>query len=88
MGSFNRRNGNKLVVRKERLELSRVAPPDPKSGASAISPLPQNRKATELPQPSTIRYRGIRHAERDSAIGLMEAGDQYIRHPGADLLAP
>lgn len=88
MGSFYRRNRKRVIVRKERLELSRVAPPDPKSGASAISPLPQNRKGTELPQPSAIWNRGIGYAERHSAIGLVEACDQDVGHPGADLLAP
>ncbi|MEN9795848.1 MAG: hypothetical protein RLZZ150_825 [Bacteroidota bacterium] len=75
-------------MRKERLELSRVAPPDPKSGASAISPLPQNRKSTELPQPSAIRHLRIRYAKRHSPVWLMEARYQHIGHPGADLLAP
>lgn len=75
-------------MRKERLELSRVAPPDPKSGASAISPLPQNHKTTELPQPSAIRYMRIGHTERDSPVGLMKSCDEHVGHPRADLLAP
>ena len=75
-------------MRKERLELSRVAPPDPKSGASAISPLPQNRKGTELPQPSAIGDGGIRYTECDRSVWLMEPCNQHFRQPGSDLLAP